>query len=286
MNAKKVFSRKVFFAAVLGICWGWNSGQTQAQSPNSPEYTRPLWQRPSRPKLLARLAADHVGTGLSSWITYDRGNCCTGVGNGVPITTEFFTRIGPAFPVGGEFFGRTLSTGWMIEGGVRAMFFNNEWSKAWAIELGVSNTYNENQSANTQVFIGNTFNNGGKPLGVVTVRALNRTYANLLFGREWYVPGPTLLGLDMSHVRFRFGADVGGRYGSEELKLVESMNHHTDVTEGFVTAVHGDAELPLGRWTLIGGIRTEYAYSFSNIIAEHHGSIQDISLLFNVGVRY
>jgi hypothetical protein len=278
-------ARKVFFAAVFGM-WSWCAAQSQAQSPNQLDsMPAPVSPAGSTDTPTNAASGDHVGTGLSSWITYDRGNCCTGSGDGVPLKTEFFTRIGPSFPVGGEFFGRTLSTGWMVEGGVRAMFFNHEWSKAWAVELGVTNTYNENQTAN-KVFIGNTFSNGGLPVGPVTVRSLNRTYASLLFGREWYFGVPANMGTDCSDWRFRVGGDVGGRYGSEEIKIIETVNHHTDVTEGFVVALHTDAELPLGRWTLIAGIRTEYAYSFSNIIAEHHGSIQDISLLFNFGVRY
>ncbi len=278
-------ARKVFFAALFGM-WSWCAAQSQAQGPNPPDsIPAPVMPTDSAGAATNAVSGDHVGTGLSSWITYDRGNCCTGLGNGVPIMTEFFTRVGPSFPVGGEFFGRTLSTGWMIEGGVRAMLFNHEWTKAWTVELGVTNTYNENQTS-TKVFIGNTFNNGGRPLGPVTVRALNRTYASLLLGREWYFGVPANVGTDWSALRFRVGGDVGGRYGSEEIKIVETLNHHTDVTEGFVLALHTDAELPLGRWALIAGIRTEYAYSFSNIIATHHGSIQDISLLFNVGVRY
>src|SRR5579871_478670 len=125
MNAKKVFCRKafckkVFFAALFGICWGWSSTQTQAQNPNAPEVTPPPVGTTTTASATSTAASeDHAGTGLSSWITYERNNCCTGLGNGVPIMTEFFTRIGPAFPVGGEYFGKTLSTGWMIEGGVR-----------------------------------------------------------------------------------------------------------------------------------------------------------------------
>ena len=56
--------------------------------------------------------------------------------------------------------------------------------------------------------------------------------------------------------------------------------------EGTYGAVHTDLEIPYGRCTYLGGIRGEYSYTFSNIFASGRGSVQDVSLLFNLGVRF
>ena len=193
----------------------------------------------------------------------------------MPILTEIFFRIGPSFPMGGEYLGKQLDIGWMIAGGARAMFFNPSWSAAWAFDLGVSNTYNPSHTADT-IFLDHNINQ------LVSVRAFNRTFANFAIGREWYIWAPAN-SPDEPHLRV--GADFGGRWGAGTIKFNE-IRHRTQVIEGIVAAIHADAEIPCGRCTFLGGIRGEYAFTYSNIFDQGVGNMQDLTFLFNFGVRY
>jgi len=269
-------AKKVFFAALLGMCWSWCTVQAQglAQSGTSPAPV-PQPGAPTTPPVPAGDIAHEGGTGLSSWITYERHDCCGGRGGGTPILVEAFVRVGPAFPMGGEFFGRNLDTGWMIAGAARTMFFNHALSAAWAVELGISNTYNPSTSTDT-TFLDHTVNQ------VVSIRSLDRTFANVGLGREWYLW--TSAGDDQG-AHLRWGADVGGRYGSATVQFNE-IRHRTQVIEGFYTAIHADVEIPHGRWTYLAGIRGEYGFTWSNIFAKGDGNMQDMTLLVNFGARY
>src|SRR5262249_36761701 len=162
------------------------------------------------------------------------------------------------------YFGRNLDTGWMIEGGARAMFFNPSWSAAWAAELSVSNTYNPSHSDNT-IFLGHNINQ------FVSVRALNRTFVNAGIGREWYLWSAA--NADGHHLRF--GADFGGRYGAATVKFNE-IRHRTQVIEGIYAAIHTDLEIPWGRCTYLAGVRGEYGFTWSNIFMPGQGDMQDL----------
>jgi hypothetical protein len=266
-------ARKVFFAALLGLCW--SCCTVQAQGVNAPTPMPAPLPKEGAAAAPKATSTDEGGTGLSSWITYDRNNCCLGKGSSTPVLTEVIFRIGPSFPVGGEFFSRNLDTGWMIEGGARAMFFNHAWTAAWAVELGVSNTYNPSHSTNT-IFLDHNINQ------FVSVRALDRTFANLGLGREWYLLGSQATSSDC---HLRFGADFGGRYGAATVKFNE-IRHRTQVIEGIFAAIHTDLEIPWGRCTYLAGVRGEYGFTWSNIFAPGQGDMQDLTLLFNLGVRY
>ena len=104
MNAKKVF-----FAALLGMCWSWCT--VEAQGVNPPSTTPAPIPPEDAVAAPAGAAVQEGGTGLSSWITYDRHDCCIGKGGGMPVLTEVVFRVGPSFPVGGEYFSRNLQTG-------------------------------------------------------------------------------------------------------------------------------------------------------------------------------
>src|SRR5947207_13059859 len=113
-------AKKAFLAGMLGMCWCCTN--IQAQEPSYPDsQPPPVTQEAAPPE---RPTPDTGGSGLSKWITYDRNDCCIGRGHGMPILTEALFRVGPSFPMGGEYFGRNLDVGWMIEGGARAMFFD------------------------------------------------------------------------------------------------------------------------------------------------------------------
>ena len=270
-------AKKVFFAAVLGMCCHWCPAGAQglntgATPPPVPQETAPA--APAVTPADADTGNEH-GTGLSRWITYDRENCCIGKGGGPPIRTELVFRIGPSVPVGGEYFGRNLDTGWMIEGGARALFFNQNWSRAWAVELAISNTHNSGLNPDT-IFLDHTINQQ------VSVRSLDRTFAGAGIGREWYLWAPANCA---DGCYFRFGGDFGGRYGAATVKFNE-IRHRTQVIEGVYAAIHTDLEIPWGRCTYLAGVRGEYGFTWSNIFAQRQGDLQDLTVLFNLGVRY
>ena len=270
-------AKRVFFAAVLGMCCSWCSAraQTAAAGPTPPpiaqEKTPPAAETPAP----ATDVGNERGTGLSSWITYDHENCCVGKGGGTPIRTELIFRIGPSVPIGGEFLGRNLDTGWMIEGGARALFFNQAWNRAWAVELALSNTHNGGLTNNTTL-LAHTINQQ------VSVTSLDRTFAGAGLGREWYLWAPAN---DPNDWHLRFGADAGARYGAATIKFAE-IRHRTQVIEGFYAALHTDLEIPCGRLTYLAGMRTEYGFTWSNIFDQYKGNLQDITVLFDMGVRY
>ena len=78
---------------------------------------------------------------------------------------------------------------------------------------------------------------------------------------------------------------AGGRYGAATVKFNE-IRHHTQVIEGIYAAIHTDLEIPWGRCTYLAGIRGEYGFTWSNIFDRGQGDLQDLTALFNLGVRY
>ena len=82
------------------------------------------------------------------------------------------------------------------------------------------------------------------------------------------------------------GVDVGGRYGTEKLE-VTNFRHLTDTNAGVFLAVHSDVEIPCGCCIFQAGLRSEYGYTWSDILQRQNNSdIQDISLLVNLGLRF
>jgi hypothetical protein len=268
----------VFFASILAMCCSWRVAR--AQNVNPALTPPPVSQEAAAPTPEAAAtnldAGNDRGTGLSSWITYNRDNCCVGKGGGPPIMTELIFRIGPSVPIGGTYLSRNLDVGWMIEGGARALFFNQGWTRAWAVELAVSNTHNGALNPADTTFLDHTINQQ------VSVRSLDRTFAGAGLGREWYVWAPANAPDDC---HLRFGGDFGGRYGAATIQFNE-IRHRTQVIEGVYAALHADLEIPWGRLTYLAGVRGEYGYTFSNIFATGRGDLEDLTVLFNFGVRY
>ncbi len=180
-----------------------------------------------------------------------------------------------------------MDAGWDVEAGARTLFFNQEADAAWTIDLGVSNAYNSSRDRNTTYTLLNLHDpatNTAVPTTAVTIRDLNRTYFNVAGGREVYLWGAA--NCDKPETNWRVGVDVGGRYGTEKLD-VTNFRHLTDVNAGVFLAIHSDLEIPWGCCILQAGLRSEYGYTWADVLQRQNNSdVQDINLLFNIGVRF
>lgn len=197
-----------------------------------------------------------------------------------PIGTEVFARFGASVPFGSGTFAATLDTGWMFEGGARALFYNDAHDRAWVVEASISNTYNTANStvANHSVTL-NLLQNGVFNNQTVTIHDLNQTFANLGFGRDWYfwhAEGRWL----------RFGVDAGGRWGTAKADFNE-IPHRTGVLYGGYAAVHTDLLIPCGGcFSFVCGIRGEYDLMQNSNLLQTTETLQGMSLLFNFGLRF
>jgi hypothetical protein len=229
---------------------------------------------------------------LSDWILYPRcPACCGPVGGNGPIGEEVYLRSGFDYTVGGDTFGKGLDTGWVIEGGARTLFFNPERDAAWAVDLGVSNIHNGSADRSRTFALFNlptpTNNPGAAPPAnptLVSIRDLNRTYVNLSLGRERYLWG--CADGAPGQPNLRIGVDFGGRYGTEKLEVTQ-ITHRTDTIAGMFVSAHSDLEFPCGACVFQAGIRTEWGYTWADVLQRQNNSdVQDIQLLFTFGARF
>jgi hypothetical protein len=229
--------------------------------------------------------------GPSEWIVYPRppGSAGPMGANGL-IGWELYLRNGVSIPVGGNYFGRVLDAGWDIEGGGRSLFYNPAGDAAWAVELGLGNIHNNVTTlkpvtlTNVQNLFATSAADQVFPSVVVTVKGLNRTYASVGLGREWFIWGSA--DPDFHETVWRMGADFGPRYGTQKLDLNE-LRHHTDTFETAFLAVHSDLELPYGPGFWVFGVRAEWSYTWNDILQHQNNSdIQDINLMLSIGYRY
>lgn len=234
---------------------------------------------------------------LSPWMNYARPCCCGPVGGDGPIFEELFFRTGASVPLGGgnaRFFGHTLETGWDVEGGARSVFYDPHMDSAWDITMSVSNILNRGQHSDITVpynlLIAGATNpitgQPGTPTQMtipISVRELNRTFANLGFGKEWYWDVPASV---CAATRCRVGVDVGGRFGSAKLETHETT-HKEDVISGVWVAGHADLERSCGCCTFLYGLRLEWAYTWTDILQEQNpGDVQELNFLVEFGVRF
>jgi hypothetical protein len=212
------------------------------------------------------------------------------VGSDGPLAYEVYARSGASLLLGNSILDQTLKTGWMIEGGARVLWFNPEETRAWALDLSISNVAHEERNRN---LIHPVLRNILVPDGAggvtsvpeipVTVTHFNRTFVNVSIGREWYLLPPASCGSDWS---VRLGTDVGGRWGTGKLELVE-LPSRQDVMGGAYIAVHSDVEIPCGACILQVGFRVECDYTWTDILQRQNiGDLIDLNLLLNLGVRF
>lgn len=303
-------AKSVFCAALLVTILGYGAARGQTPYPTmNPNYGTGQRQAPYTPNnpldepqthpgqeddpRMSQPTLERPGT-LSSWITGPRSACCFGpVGGDGPIKEELFTRVGVSIPIGGgSIFSRTLQTGTDVGVGGRGLFFNAERTAAWTLELGLVSIWNHGTRPDIQIPLNLlvpspagqatpvSFGQGALP--GLTIRSLNRTFANLGFGREYYLWGAAGCGSNT----WRAGFDVGGRWGSSRAEFNE-IRHRTGVVEGVWGAIHTDLEMPCGCCTFLAGFRAELSYTYSNILQEQNNAqVMDVNVLFNLGVRF
>ena len=213
--------------------------------------------------------------GLSDWITYRRGGYCMGpIGRHGPIASEVYLRGGLDFPVGGNL-GDIARTGYTVQGGGRALLFNAPETAAWILEVGLGTTQNYVDGGAVPFVI-------TQPGAAVTVNMthLSRTTFNVGAGRQWYLWGSAS---DMER-KLVFSVDGGGRYGSASARFAQ-IRHRTDVIGGAYVAGYLGMETPVGAGYLDVGLRTEFSYTWSDIV-QTDANLADLGVMFNVGLRF
>lgn len=287
-------SVKTLFCSVLLVtAVGLNHGWAQTSSvPVPPPIRQPL---PTSEAMPAEVMGEPGGW-LSDWILYPRDYSAVGPVNGREMGTELFLRGGPSIPFGTPILGPALEVGWMIQGGGRLLLYNRDQTAAWIIEPSISYHNNEShrtdlkQSLSILVPIAAPFPGGptakrvhfGVDPGLpgVTITEFHRTFVNLGFGRLWYLAGAA----NDPGLNWRVGLDGGGRWGSASMEFNE-IRHRTDVIGGAFAALQTDWEIPYGACWLLGGFRTEWAYTWCDIL-QRSTDIMDVNLLVHLGVRY
>ena len=228
-----------------------------------------------------------VGTvpsfGLSQWITYARPDCCGPIGGNGPICEELYIRSGVSIPAGDGILQKLLDTGWNISGGGRSLFFNPACDAAWTVDLGITSIYNHSQNE-PKVTLITDFNNPGTPTAqLVTMRNIQRTFANASLGREWYLMGAANC---CDGWNWRAGFDVGGRLGTAKIEF-EEPRHRTDTIYGYFGSIHTDLEKPCGCCTGMIGFRAEWDETIMDFLDPFNNShVQDFNLLVTFGVRF
>lgn len=226
-------------------------------------------------------------------------SCCGPVGANGPVAYEVYMRTGVNLVVGGgpEFSG-ALKNGVTVGGGGRSLFFNTAGDAAWVIDLGLSYTYTRGAGTDRVIGVGTTPSPNAQT-GVVdtpeqinpfSIRAFHRTSFNYAVGRDYWLNGPGNVGGE-SGWNTRFGWDVGGRWGTSHVDLVPVNNpaqyfRRSANFNGAFLGLTWNTEVPLGGWVGFLGGRVEYGYDWGNVVPPQQGDLQDIRILFNVGVRF
>jgi len=217
---------------------------------------------------------------LSQWNLYQQCGCCGPIGGAGSIHSELYVRGGLTFPTGGSFFKDRIETGWLVQGGLRSLFFDAADIRAWTVDFSLSYTNNPGTGDQDQFLQDGILS---------TVRDLHRSAVTASLGREYYIIG-TAHSCDR---HWRVGADAGIRWGTTRLDL-----NTFDVTPvgfrrvnsthyGPVIAVHSDIECPIGCCTLIGGVRGEWVDVFNKgLVQLQDNEVMEWNVLLTLGVKY
>ncbi|MCS6852569.1 MAG: hypothetical protein NZ700_15545 [Gemmataceae bacterium] len=236
---------------------------TELPAPQSPD----LYPSPPRP---------------SDWILGTQPDCCGPIGGHGPIEFELYTRSGISLPVSGQLLAHAITPGWFIQGGGRSLFFNPQRDAAWVADLSLSNICNNGPRPNLTFVMLN-------PPHLFNVRNLNRTIVNFAGGREWWLVGNPYVG----GFAWRLGCDIGGGWGSANLHMNQVLpisrnvfTRRSDVIGNIMLDLHTDVEVPFGSARLFSGFRSEWTYTWSDVILGQRCDIQEVNLLLTLGLRY
>ena len=240
------------------------------------------------------LAAQAIpGAVYSPWCG-DRPAGGDGVGANGPVTYELYARSGPSILGHAGGFNGALQTGWVNQIGSRTLLFNQAGDAAWTLDLGLGNTYNRGNRLDHPVLVEVGSLKGADPSNTDTIplgiRNLRRTSLNVGLGRDWFLNGPGSVG-QTSDTNWRFGTDVGGRWGTasvgyEPVGDPGGYRRHHGVYTGVYLGTALNWEKDFGGWILLAGVRAEWTYNWTNLIPPLDGNIQDINIMFSLGVRF
>ena len=217
-----------------------------------------------------------------------------GVGANGPVTYELYARSGPSILGQAGGFNGALQTGWVNQIGSRTLLFNRAGDAAWTLDLGLGNTYNKGNRLDHPVLVevgslkgADPSNRDSIPLGI---RSLRRSSFNFGLGRDWFLDGPGSVG-QAADSNWRFGADVGGRWGTasvgyEPVGDPGGYRRHHGIYHGVYLGTALNWEKNFGGWILLAGVRAEWTYNWTNLIPPLDGDIQDINIMFTLGVRF
>lgn len=277
MNARTVYLTGLMLAVL-------QAGAGRAQEPAA---LAPMPTPLADPSVPTEAPAAHSGHGLSPWVLYSHGDCCGPIGKHGPVWMEVYGRSGASFPVGGSVLASRLDPGWFVQGGGRSLFFDRAEVRAWTIDLSISNDFKARKPGAAPIV---AVDRDTMLPELVGVRIVNRTYANLALGREFYIIGSA----SAADWCWRVGGDVGIRWGTSRMDVDDPTNlpagfaRHNSWSWGQVGAVHSDVEIPLGCAFLDAGVRVEYGATYQPRLTHTSTSnqINDINVLGTLGIRY
>lgn len=307
MSAKRICTVTMLLAVLGGSARG-QEGRLPVLPPVSTPSTAPLLVAPDHPLVPASPAASDLPPGsvatpyVSPWINYPQGpGCCGPVGGDGPIATELYTRTGIFFRAGGgSAMTQSLNPGLGFQWGGRTLFFNPSGEKAWTIDLGLTYQYFDGR-ANAPIFQID-IDQGAAPNTTrqtidVNIRGYHRFAGRVAGGREWYLLG-SVYDRNGCQRNWRAGMDLGGSWATTHLDLNDITNtlqfeapayeRLRDVAGGMFVSLHSDVEVPLGGWLLQTGVRLEWEYQWSDILARAGvgGDLATVNLLWTIGVRF
>ncbi|MFO0930161.1 MAG: hypothetical protein U0736_24575 [Gemmataceae bacterium] len=232
---------------------------------------------------------------LHDYLTYLRPcGCCGPVGKDGPIVYEIYTRHGMSVPIGNSFFGEVLKPGYSLQAGARTLFFEPSNTTAWVIDLGIRSTWYDAHGRRqiTQFDIDRNVQIGNQTIPIVipellvTPSSCNQTAVTLSVGNEWYLSGPAACCSKDSPLGWRVGYDLGGIWGSTRV-IYREITHGNDVIKGLFLALHSDVECPYKCCILVGGLRTEFSYTRSQVLQrQNDSSLVALNILANLGIRW
>jgi hypothetical protein len=234
----------------------------------------------------------------------DYPGCCNPLGGG-HLAYELYMMTGPNFIGGNGPLTDRLETGWIVQGGGRSLFFNRTNDAAWVLDLGLSYQYNRGRQndpvdlfvrqAPTQNTVTGLVSKQPDLFLSTNLRALHRTAFNYAIGRDWWFSGPAAPGLEHGW-NFRFGVDVGGRWGTEhvDLDLLGTTGpfgsplyaRRQGVFHGVYLSGHISWEVPVGGWIWFTGLRGQWGYDWGNVVPPLNGDVQNANLLMTTGIRF